>query len=356
MPDGLPTAEGDSHAQGGPTSSRASIRDVAARAGVSAATVSRVLRGTTPVNSAKKTAVIEAARELGYIQDSVARHLSRRRSDIVGLLLRDPRNPTYGRLHGILQEITSAHGLQLVTVSPTHTEGGDHEVALLRKLVQLDAAGLLIATGTLPSGSLLPFISVLPTVVLGRPEADPLMNVVSYDEEGHAEIVVREALSRGHRDVAVVIPPSSVSIGENFRAVMMKRHFERAGVSPIMVASPTFGRSDETSPELVAMVRAGEVSMIAFPSDVRHVLFLEDAQRAGVEVPRDVSTASIDGFVLGSGLLGLSTVRVPIREVAERGIELLVSDLALGGGKGVVNELHRGVWEPGRTLVDLPGH
>ncbi|MFI7127901.1 LacI family DNA-binding transcriptional regulator [Nonomuraea sp. NPDC050153] len=84
---------------------------VAAEAGVSRATVSRVFHGTAPVAPSTRDAVHAAAERLGYIPDEMARSPAASSSDIIGLLLRGPGNPAYGQLFSELQAEISRLGL-----------------------------------------------------------------------------------------------------------------------------------------------------------------------------------------------------------------------------------------------------
>src|SRR5699024_3709160 len=93
-----------SDARPGRTGLRPTMDDVAVRAGVSRATVSRVLAGRVRVNQTTRTRVLEAINALGYVPNLVAQALATKSSPLVGLLLRNPRKPVYGLLHAELQD------------------------------------------------------------------------------------------------------------------------------------------------------------------------------------------------------------------------------------------------------------
>src|SRR5690606_27846162 len=99
---------------GGGMKKAATIRDVAARAGVSVSVVSRVLNGTGPVAAPKRAQVLDAIEALAYRPRAAARQLSQGRSDTVGLLLADLTNPFFARLADRVVAEARARDLQIL--------------------------------------------------------------------------------------------------------------------------------------------------------------------------------------------------------------------------------------------------
>ncbi|WP_130176243.1 LacI family DNA-binding transcriptional regulator [Cryobacterium sp. SO1] len=329
---------------------RVTMADVAREARVSGATVSRVLEGVVPVTEETRAAVIAAIQRTGYIRNWAARQLASNTSDSVGLLLRDPRNPTYGVLHSELQSRAADHGLQLLTVSPSFDTGSRHERSGLHRLLEQRVSGILVATGVIPANDLVPFVSVVPTVVLGRPEDHPAINAVVYDEVSNGNLIADRVLEHGHRAIAVVVPPPTVSLGENRRATAIVARLAVAGVRAIVVATPTFATLNESSPALIRLVRDRTVTAVMFPTDMRQVAFLQDARDAGIRAPEEVSTTGMDGVMPGLGLLGLATVRMPIETLARRGMAILAEQIAAGRPTPPLHESYAGEFVPGNSL------
>lgn len=324
--------------------------DVAQLARVSRATVSRVLVGHPPVSEATREKVFNAVRELGYVPNMMARGLATRASDLVGLLLRDPRNPAYGLLHSEIQAVASAHRLQLVTAVPHWAEAAEDELAALRRLLGLRVGGLLVATGVVKAHDLEPFLDSVPVVSVGRVEDHPGIYGVSYDEDTNGAILADQVAAAGHQAVAVLVTGPAVSTAENRRGRSMSARLEGLGIHVVRVAADKFGTTDDGTEDIVRLVRERRVTAAMFPNDVRAVNFMRHARAASLDVPGDVSVTGCDGVGLGLDLLGLATLRIPVEAVASRALEVL-EELMRDRSASVRHELFPGVFAPGTTLT-----
>ncbi|MHA7291548.1 LacI family DNA-binding transcriptional regulator [Arthrobacter sp. MDT3-24] len=326
------------------------MEDVARAANVSRATVSRVLVGNPPVAAATRDKVFRAVRELGYVPNAMAQGLSKRSSDLVGLLLRDPRNPAYGRLHSLVQEAVSGHGLELITAVPHWKEGAEDELAALRRMLGLRVGGLLVSTGVIKAADLEPFLDSVPVVSVGRVEDHPRIHGVSYNEDVHGAMLADKVASAGHRSVAVLIPTVSVSTAENRRGRSMAVHLEGRGLTVHRVETDAFGQPEAGIARILDLVRDGGATAAMFPNDNRAMIFLRAARTAGLDVPGDVSVTGCDGIIPGLDLIGLATLRIPVEQVAARGVDVLESLMSNRGGTEVRHEKFTGEFVPGATL------
>jgi len=350
------TADGSNTENDGATLEPLQVRmdDVAQLAKVSRATVSRVLVGHPPVSDATRQKVLNAVRALGYVPNMMARGLATRASDLVGLLLRDPRNPAYGLLHSEIQAAASAHRLQLVTAVPHWAEAADDELAALRRLLGLRVGGLLVSTGVVKARDLEPFLDSVPVVSVGRVEDHPGIYGVSYDEETNGAILADQVAAAGHQSVAVLVTGPAVSTAENCRGRSMAARLEVHGMHVVRVAADTFGATDEGNEDIVRLVQDGQVTAAMFPNDVRALTFVRHARASSLDVPDDVSVTGCDGVGMGLDLLGLATLRIPVEAVARRALEVL-GDLMRDRSAPVRHELFPGVFTPGSTLAQ-PRH
>lgn len=334
--------------------SRVTIRDVAHEAKVSDATVSRVLTGTAVVADETREAVLAAIDRMGYIRNSAARQLTGQLSDVVGLLIRDTRNPYYGKMNAELQYHSSRLGLHMLTVTRSNPERADSEVVGLRHLLEQRVRGILIATGVLPQERLLPIAEAVPIVMIGRTAVADRVHSIGYDNDEVGAMVADEVLARGHRRIAVTLPPEEVSASEHPRAAAMVARIEQAGGVPVIVPVPTIGRIEEGLPEIIELARRQEITAAMFSSDERLLAFLTAAQATGIRVPDDVSATGVDGVLPGLDLLGLSTVRLPVEKLAERAVEVLRSHLDPDADLPPVREVYPASFITGRTLGPAP--
>lgn len=330
-----------------PSASPVTMEAVAKAAGVSRATVSRVLSGTVPVSEKVRRSVFGAVERLGYVPNVMAQSLAARTSDIIGLLLRDPRVPAYGLLHSELQHHVSRLGMNMVAAVPDFTEGEYHERAALDRLIGLRVAGLIISTGVLSSRLIEPLTPRLPVVVVGRPETHESVYAVSFDEDHNARLLADAVANYGHRKVAVIAP---VQGAEAIRAQAMTERLREHRVA-VTVLTTSFFNEDNESDTVIGLVKDQRITAAMFPSDRRLVRFLSEAQRAGVRVPDDVSATGCDGIQDGAELLGLTTVRLPVEQAARRAVAVMRAMLSQPSEVAIRHERLRGMLVPGATLA-----
>lgn len=326
--------------------------DVALDAGVSRATVSRVLSGSDLVIGPTRQRVLESVHRLGYLPNTAAQSLARSWSSMLGLLLRDPRVAAYGLLHATLQREVTAAGLEMTTVTPLPDDAGRTEGAALRQLLGLRVAGLLIASGVVSPQVLEPFRSVLPVVSVGRPEPDSSLAAVSYDEVTNGAMLAEAVFNAGHRQVIVRMVPPSVSISESLRSASMRSTLIQFGVEVYEIWHSSDG-PDSTSNEIIELARSGRGTAAMFSSDLAALRFIEQAALAGLLIPEDLSVTGCDGAMIGIEQLGLATVRIPVEAVAKRAIEVMQGMLAKNGSTETVRELHAGTLLLGRSLASV---
>jgi DNA-binding LacI/PurR family transcriptional regulator len=325
--------------------------DVAQLAQVSRATVSRVLMGHTSVSPKTQEKVNRALRELGYVPNMIASGLAARSSDLVGLLLRDPRNPAYGMLHSEIQKEASMAALQLITVVPTDKRGAEEELAGLRRLLGLRVGGLIVSTGVIKAHDLEPFLDSVPVVSIGRIEEHPGIYGVSYDEDTNGAILADQVAIAGHRSVAVVVPSFALSTAENRRGLAIAAHLRGRGIEVHQLDTDLFGSSTDRCDDVVRLAGEGLITAAMFPTDTRAISFMPFAEAAGVRIPEDLSITGCDGIMMGLDQIGLATVRIPVHEVAARGTAVMAELLRNPSSQTIQHERFAGEFVPGRSLA-----
>lgn len=323
------------------------MADVAAAAGVSRAAVSRVLLNRGGFSDETRRRVLEAVERLGYVPNVMASQLASRGTNTLGLLLRDAANPAYGLLFTELQTAAHRAGLTLVSMTISADNRGRAQLASLQHLMGMRVAGLIVATGGVSTEQLLPFAGRIPIVRAGRPEPTSAIHAVSYDEERHAHLLAEAVAAEGHRSVAVLITESDYSYPEFVRGTGMARVLRERGVEvrELAVRVPEDGIADA-----VRLTADGVVTAVMCPSDSRMLGVLRAAAAAGLDVPSDVSVTGCDGILPGLDLLGLTTVRIPVEELAARTIDLMKQLVSDRPPSAAVQQRVCGKLIPGRTL------
>ncbi|UIX33492.1 LacI family DNA-binding transcriptional regulator [Streptomyces sp. GQFP] len=298
------------------------IIDVARRAGVSKSVVSRVVSGRGSVGEETRLRVLDAARELGYVVNAVARAMVAHRTYTVGVFVRDAATPFYGHLLTAMQERAAFHGYRVVTATGSGRFDVEDEHRALETLAMLRVEALIVCSGLLPSERILPFAARLPTVVAGRPETHPSITSVYCDEEEGGAALADHLVGLGHRDVAVITVPTSSSVTMGPRTAAMARRLRERGVRVLEIAGP---HRETAGAWVTEVLRHPAVTAVMAPSDRHAAALLEQLQLRGVAVPGQLSVTGYDGIGdLASPLIGLTCWRQPIDLVGGRAVDTVV--------------------------------
>ena len=327
------------------------MAEVARAARVSRATVSRVLSGAVEVSPETRSRVLEAVDQLGYVPSIGAQQLAAGRSQSIGLLIRDSRNPVYGLLQSQVQKWADEFGLHVVTAMPTFYRGAHQETTALRQLIGMRVGGLLIASGVVRTEDLQQFLPTVPVVSVGRPEEHPGGYGVSYDERDNATQIAHAVYDHGHRRIAVLVPRSDRSLAENIRGEVAASVLEELGCDVTRIQLRLLGVGGEGNAELLKLIRADAVTAAVFPADRRMLHFVDHARRVGVHVPRDVSVIGCDGVLEGLSYMELASLRIPVELVSRRAVEVIASMLESPGEVEIMHESYTGTLELANSLV-----
>lgn len=332
------------------------LEDVAAAAEVSKSTASRALLGQERVSGATQQKVQAAADELGYVPNVMAAQLAHHSSSTIGLMLRDAANPAYGLLFTQLHAAAQQAGLRVLssTIRPGQGDRGLEQLSSLQWLMGLRVSGLIVATGGVRSEDLLPFHGQIPIIRAGRPETSAAVHAVSYDEPLAARELVSHVCAQGHRRVAVLRSAENVSYPEYIRASAMLENLEAEGVEALEIPVSHTDRGVDRATDLVEQ---GRVTAVMCPSDMRQLELIRALQAAGFSVPEDVSVSGCDGVIPGIDVMGLTSYRIGVEQLAERVIANMQrllqptgSPVGEPGPSGVVRELIPGRLLEGRTV------
>ncbi|WP_336644855.1 LacI family DNA-binding transcriptional regulator [Microbacterium sp. USHLN186] len=326
-----------------PPTLRVTINDVATAAGVSRATATRALKGEGRFAPETRDRIVETAERLGYVRNTAAAELAAGKTGTVGLMLRDASNPVYGLLFSRLQDEAHSRGLDLVTVTIGEDQRGARQVGALHRLLGMRVAGLIVATGGVSTAQLEPFADQVPILRAGRIEPEGRIHSVHYDEATHGHLLASHVLGLGHRRVVVLAASADASYPEHLRAAAMQATLSAADAQ-LTVLSVGAG-PEEGLAEALDAVRAGATAVMC-ASDSRQLAFMRAARASGLDVPADVSVSGCDGILPGADLLGLTTVRIPVEEVAAAAVDTMQKLLTSDGSDAGIGTVHRGFAGP----------
>lgn len=332
------------------------MADVAAHAGVSRATVSRTLSSPGLVSGATRDRVMAAVHELGYTPNVNAQVLASRAWTEVGLLLRAPRNPTYGELYQNLQAACAEAGISMVSVVPSIHDAD--EASVLRRVIGTRPDGLLIATGSLDLKLIRNYSQDLPIVVVPRPVEDPRIPSASFDEVGNAHLIAEAVVSHGHDKVAIATRPPQTSFVERLRTLTMARVLRERGAdvqvlhydaAPGSESFEDFRPEADTRGDLLDDQLKPDRTVLMFANDVQAAIYVAHMLRKGLQPGVDLSVTGLDGSQPWASALGLATVAVPVKTAAYAAVDIL-KDLLEDPRCPVDKRVFTGTLQLGRTL------
>ncbi len=300
---------------------RITIAHVAQRAGVGAATVSRVLNNSAAVSPRTRVRVLQAVDELGYEPNEAARALSTGQTRTLGVLAPFLTEPSVmERLRGVSREVTGA-GYQLVLFDVEHPE----QASELTTAGRLD--GLLCVSLCPSDADLERFGAAGLAVVLVDAEHHRLSGI-SIDDVGGGRLAARHLLALGHRRIAFVGDEDE----RRFNFTSSARRGSGAAAACLEVGADLLVRRGahgrDPARKLAAALLAAEAPPTAIfaASDTQALGVLQAAEDAGFDVPEDLSVVGFDDIEVAR-YAGLTTVGQPLEESGVAGIRLLLEAL-----------------------------
>lgn len=296
--------------------------DVADRAGVSVATVSRVLNDRGYLSDQTRAKVQAAIDELGYRPNLVARSLLSKRTGTVGLIVPSVALPFYGEVAVGVENALAERGFRLLLCNSYGRS--DRELELLDLLVANRVDGIISGAHNDP----LPHYAALsqPVVTIDRELAPHIPNVRAQNQAG-GELATTELLRHGCRRPALL---TSRSHERNLRERGYRRILESAGIEPVVVAADFNTPEPERTLQVHAALDAVAplVDGVFATDDLLAARALEWARIAGISVPGDLRLIGFDGTsTMRMALPGLTTVEQPINDICVTAVALLLDQV-----------------------------
>jgi len=308
------------------------IREVAAVAGVSRGTVSRVINGGHWVSPEARVAVEEAIRTTGYTASHAARSLARGRADSVAFLLTEPQNllfddPTFSLLLRGAAAALSRRSMTLVLLVASTPEERSR-VADYVKSGHVDGVLLISSHEADPLYDSLVDAEV-PLVACGVPLGHAAQApTVSVDESGSAREMTRYLRGRGHRRIAMIAGPHDTP-GGKYRLLGFQ---EEMGddFDPELVEEGEYGIEPGTAAMERLLARTREFDAVFAASDLMAVGAIRALRSAGLRVPEDVAVAGFDDSgPAATHRPPLTTMRQPWDRISSEMVDMLLD--VIGG-------------------------
>jgi LacI family transcriptional regulator len=307
----------------------ATIGDVAHRAGVSTATVSRVLAGLGRARPETRARVLDAARELGYRPSGVARSLKLRTTQTLGLIITDIENPFFPQLVRAVEDVAREHGFALLLCNAT--DDPDREASYLDLLVDRRVDGVVIAVSGLGARYRewlaeppLPVVLVN-TVAPGLPHPGIASDNVDGGRQAAAHL-----LELGHRRLGV-LTAGARNADAPARLAGIRRAVEERGLDPdsiaVVVGESGVGGGESALCRLLDT--APETTGVLAYNDLMAIGAMRAIRASGRTVPGDMSVVGFDDVAIAAYTdPPLTTVAQAIGELGRLAVEHLVERIA----------------------------
>lgn len=296
---------------------RPTMEDVAARAGVSRALVSLVMRGSPKVSEARRAAVLAAATELGYSPHAMARSLASRTSHVLGVMVSDLHNPFWAEVIEGLDTAARTAGFELVI--NTGGRSSTREQQALRGLLSFRPAGIALLGPVLPAAAI-KAAAETPLALISRSSRLSTVDTVNDDGKTGSSLAVDHLVGLGHREIIHIDGGNGSQASPRrtgYRTAML-----RHGLTPRIVK----GEYTETAgASAIGALRSAFTAVVA-ANDLNAVGVLSALTDAGLRVPEDVSVVGYDNTWLAAlRHINLTTIDQPRAEMGRRAAEALIA-------------------------------
>ena len=307
----------------------ATIADVATRAGVSVSTAARVLSGRGYAAEETRRVVLEAAKDLGYVPNQIARSLRTRQTNMIGLLIGDVENSFYSVIAKHVESVAKDAGYHVVLCNSDDDPEIERDYLKLLEAMHVDA--LVVTPTTRNRRSLADLLEKGLVIVQVDRRVDGLRaDAILVDNEAGAVSAVTHLIDAGHGRIGILagdvdVPTASQRL-EGYRRALSEHGI---AVSDELIKTGSFHR-DHAIEDATELIRAAPSAIFAANNILAEALLIAlDAE--GLRAPRDLSVVAFDDVQWMSMVEpAVTAVRQPIADIARSAAELVLRRLREG--------------------------
>ncbi|MCP1184249.1 LacI family DNA-binding transcriptional regulator [Paenibacillus sp. 1781tsa1] len=294
------------------------IKDVAQLAGVSVATVSRVINDRGYVHADTRKKVEDAVKALNFSPNEVARSLYKRKSKLIGLLLPDIANPYFPQLARGVEDRMQEQDYRLIFGNSDEDERKEQDY--IQTFIQNNVVGVISSTNY-PHSSIYENLKI-PVVFLDRTSLDR-PSVYADGREG-GRLAAREIIKRGSRRITVMQGPSQIRPAQDrFEGAI--EIIRDAGLDYRVIQTTSFSINEAGIWAEELFRKYADTDGVIASNDIAAMAVLHEASRVGRKVPDDVQVIGFDDIPMSSLLSpALSTIHQPAYEMGREAAGLLI--------------------------------
>jgi len=308
------------------------IRDIAKLAGVSVATVSRVINESPKVGEKTRERVKKIIERFGYRRNILARNLATRKTSTIGVLLSDITNPFYSEIVRGIEDEARKHGYIVIFGSTDNNPEVQKEYVNLFR--EQRVAGMIFASVSLddPDVKRL-FKEDIPFVLVNRKVETIRTDFVVIDNVKGAYMATEHLIKLGHRRIGFIRGPLNYSTGidrlKGYRSALQKYDIKE---DPRLIKPGNFRQESGYVAFKEFLKMKNPPSAIFASNDFMALGVLEAASEFGVKIPEDVALVGFDNINFSSlKFVNLTTVTQRKYEMGIKGLELLLREISNAG-------------------------
>lgn len=295
------------------------LEDVGRRCGVSRSTVSRVINKSPLVNPETKEKVLRTIEEMGYAPNFIARSLTTNRTETLAVTLPDITGGVFPEILAGMDEVASRHGYHLLVV---FVGGARPDSETVNELIRHRRVDAVMTVATITDQQIMPLVkSNVPIIRVAQAPHMEGVSGVMFDSRGGARAATELLLQRGCRNILHLRGPSGNYDAEQ-RAAGFREALQKAGLQyqPKMESVGTFLRESGSDGVNRALDNGMTFDGVLAGNDEMAIGAVEKLSDRGVAIPEQVCVMGFDDIDTAR-FLGLSTVRVPIRDLGRKAAE-----------------------------------
>jgi DNA-binding LacI/PurR family transcriptional regulator len=303
------------------------LKEVAERAGVSRAAVSRTYTPGASVSARTRAKVEEAATTLGYSPNILARSLTTGQTKLIGLVSNNFHNPAFLQIFDLFTRGLQDRGLRPLLVNLTDEVDPARSVQLLRSY---SVDGVVLASTELPPGFAEGFAAAdLPVVhAFGRAGNRQDVNVVGIDNVRAGRLAAETLMARGYRRIGFMGGPEAASTTQDRLTGFLSAAADQTGMTATYSFAGTYS-FEAGLIEMSRLIEEGPADAYFCGDDVLSIGALAAAARAGLGVPHDLGLIGLNDMEMaGWDNINLTTINQPFAAIIEASVTLMMANLA----------------------------
>ena len=308
---------------------KVTIKDVAKAAGVSYATVSRAFSGSSEIGEETKKRILKISEAMGYMPNSVARSMVKKRTDTFGLVVPSIQNPYMSEFTSCLEQRARKSGYSVMVCNSYYDS--ENERSVLKLLLGKQVDGLfLMPIGSEPYDAGIPLSQYVPTVYIGENLIDLSQPYVSVDNYAGAKMGTEYLYSLGHRHI-LYLGARKNSVTHEKRLQGYMDACAELGI-PADCLNSGFRRSSQQSGYMLAkhfFEKPLQHTAIFCSADSLAIGVMQAADEIGLRIPEDVSLMGFDNISFTSlPRISLTTIDQSIDAMAEAALSLMLAEIS----------------------------